>query len=140
MKKILLSAAMLAFAATGGFAQNTTTTAPQTTVNRQATSQRLEARKVRQAKLSAEEMAKLKVQRLDKIVKLSDVQKQHAEAIYLKEAKAHKERMAQRQETQEQINSILEKDQIQKLDNAKKERLADMRSRSSKRSVPVKAE
>lgn len=140
MKKILLSAAMLTLAATGGFAQNTTTTAPQTTVNRQATSQRLEARKGKQAKLSAEEMARLKVQRLDKIVKLSDAQKQNAEAIYLKEAKAHEERVAQRDETRKQINSILDKNQIEKLDSAQKERLANMRNRLTNRSVPVKAE
>ncbi|HET8573840.1 MAG TPA: hypothetical protein VFL76_08200 [Edaphocola sp.] len=138
MKKILLSAVVLAVAATGGFAQNKTI--PQTTVNRQATSQRLETRKIQRANRTPEDMARLKVQRLDKIVTLTDKQKQNAEAIYLKEAIAHKERMAQREETEKQINSLLDKDQIQKLDAAKKERLANMRNRQARRSVPVKTE
>lgn len=139
MKKILLSAAMLAFVTTGGFAQNTTTS-PQTAVNRQATSQRLEARRAQRANMTPEDMAKLKVQRLDKTVSLTADQKKNAEAIYLKEAIAHKERMAQREETEKQINALLDKNQIEKLDAAKKERMVNMRNREIRHSTPVQAQ
>lgn len=137
MKKILLSAAMLAIAATGTFAQNTTTT--QTTVNRQANSKRLEARKAMRATRTPEQMAKMKVERLDKVVSLTDAQKQRAEVVYLKEAKMQKDRMALRKETQTEINSILDKDQLQKLETVKKERMDKMRTRAAKRAVPAKS-
>ena len=139
MKKILLSAAILAFAATGVFAQNTTSV-PQTTVSRQATSPRTEARKAMRANRTPEDIARLKMQRLDKIVTLTDAQKEKAEAIYLKEAQAHKERMTQRSETEKQINALLNKDQVQKLDAVKKERMEKMRNREIRRSAPVKAQ
>lgn len=64
---------MLAFASTVVATQNTTT-ALQTIGLQQATSQRLEGRKTR-ANMTPEDMAKLKVQRLDKIVSLTDDQK-----------------------------------------------------------------
>lgn len=64
---------MLAFAITVVATQNTTT-ALQTIGLQQATSQRLEGRNTR-ANMTPEEIVKLKVQRLDKIVSLTDDQK-----------------------------------------------------------------
>lgn len=86
-----------------------------------------------------EQMAKMKVERLDKVVSLTDAQKQRAEVVYLKEAKMQKDRMALRKETQTEINSILDKDQLQKLETVKKERMDKMRTRAAKRAVPAKS-
>ena len=78
---------------------------------------------MRAQKMSPEQMAEKRTERLDKIVGLNADQKVKVHAIYLNQAKETQERMSVRKEDQKEIKSILSADQNQKLQEVKKERM-----------------
>ena len=74
-------------------------------------------------------MAEKRTERLDKIVGLNADQKVKVHAIYLNQAKETQERMSVRKEDQKEIKSILNANQNQKLEEAKKAKTDNMKVR-----------
>lgn len=135
MKKILLSAAVIAVCAGSGFAQEKTINErPKQEVS--ANHSRAEMRKARVQKYTPEKIAAIKTERLNKAISLTDDQKKQVNSIYLGEAKQHKERMARRAATEKKIQSVLTNDQVQKYQTVKKERMVKMKQmRTSRKSA-----
>lgn len=136
MKKILLSAGVIiiALAAGSSFAQQKTNTATTTQQSTQATS-RQEVRKAKMQNMTPEQMAQMRTDRINKDVNLTKDQEAKVHAIFLKEAQQNKGRMAERKATQEQLRAVLNKDQAQKLDEIKKERMNKMREQRTERTT-----
>lgn len=114
MKKVMLGAAVILIATGGLFAQK-----KETDQNRKRGTSRVEMQNQRQTRLTPEEIAKIKVERMDKAVQLSATQKADLETIYLDDATKNKERMAQRQQTNQKVRAVLTTDQIEVLDASK---------------------
>jgi len=89
-------------------------------------------------KMTPEQIAAIKTNRLDKTVTLTDAQKQQVNSIYLEEAKASKERMAQRKETQKKVEAVLTKEQAQKFEAAQQKRMEQMRAMHAERKAKAK--
>lgn len=132
MKKILLSAAVMLFAF-GEVGAQSTKTAPQnqqpTTVNRS----RVQAKKMTHRQFDPEKVAKVKVERMDQMVQLSEAQKKATYAIYLKEAQELQGRMALKRETQKEVGAVLTPEQNEKLKQARIDRVSEMKARQKER-------
>jgi len=79
-------------------------------------------------KMSPDQIAAKRTERLDKMVGLTAEQKQKVNDVYLKQAKANKDRMAVKQDNQKEITSILTEDQNKKMEAMKEKRMEKMKS------------
>lgn len=95
---------------------------------------RREANRAKIRKMSPKEIADMQTARLNKVVGLTEGQQKKVNAVYLEEAKEMKGRMADRKKAQEKINSILTREQVQKLQSVKDAKVARMRARAANRS------
>lgn len=128
MKKVILGALVMATIGVGNvMAQNTKTNK---TVKPQS---RVEARQNKMNQMTPEKISEIKTARLDRIVGLSPDQKKSVAAAYLMTAKQHQGRVAERKKTRDEVNSILDKDQLIKLNDHNQERMAQMKYRNFKR-------
>lgn len=129
MKKVFFAAGIILTGLTAAFAQDLKQSTNQQTQRIQQTKQVREMRKV-----SPEEVAQRKTDRLSRELSLNEDQKKKVHDVLLKEAQDNQGRAAQRQQVNEQLKGIFTAEQNQKYESLKNEKKEMMKQRMEMRS------